>query len=312
MKFKKPKFWDDNKISFWSIILFPISLIYLILFLIVKFLQSFKNNNKTDIPIICVGNIYLGGTGKTPLVKEIFSIVKSFGKNPAFIKKKYDYLIDEIRMLEKTGRTFVCNDRISGVSQCSKSDFNVAILDDGFQDYKIKKDLNIVCFSQDQLIGNGFVIPSGPLRESLNSLKRANIILINGEKDHQFEKKILKINKNLKIFYAKYKPINIEKFKDKNLLAVAGIGNPQSFFKLLEKNNLIIKKKIIYPDHYEFTDYEIQNIIKEAKNDNCKIIMTEKDYYKVKHFNISMDFLKVSLEIDKKEEFMERILKIYD
>ena len=88
MKLKKPKFWDDNKISFWSIIFFPFSLIYLVLFSIDKFLQSFRNNNKTDIPIICVGNIYLGGTGKTPLVKEIFSIVKSFGKNPAFIKKK--------------------------------------------------------------------------------------------------------------------------------------------------------------------------------------------------------------------------------
>ena len=87
MKFKKPKFWDNKKISFWAIILFPFSVIYSILFSISKFFQSFRNIYKAEIPIICVGNIYLGGTGKTPLAKEIFSIVKSLGKNPAFIKK---------------------------------------------------------------------------------------------------------------------------------------------------------------------------------------------------------------------------------
>jgi tetraacyldisaccharide 4'-kinase len=308
MKLNKPKYWSE-KFSLLSILLFPITLIVI---LVIFFKKKIIYEKKFNIPVICVGNIYIGGTGKTPasilLAKEL---LKS-GMRPVILRKFYKSHIDEHNLIRGNFNNLILNkSRAEGIKEAEKENYNTVILDDGFQDYKIKKDLTIVCFSQDQLIGNGFVIPSGPLRESLNSLKRANIILINGEKDHQFEKKILKINKKLKIFYAKYKPTNIEKFKDKKLLAVAGIGNPQNFFKLLEKNNLTIKKKLIYPDHYEFTDYEIQNIIKEAKSDNCEIVMTEKDYYKVKHYNINMDFLKVSLEIDKKEEFMERIFKLY-
>ena len=90
MKFNKPKFWDYKKLSIWSILLFPFSIIYFFL----SNINKIKVSKKFNIPVICVGNIYLGGTGKTPLVKEIFKIFKSFGKNPAFVKKYYDYLED--------------------------------------------------------------------------------------------------------------------------------------------------------------------------------------------------------------------------
>ena len=84
MNFKKPKFWDHKKISIWALALFPITFIYQLIFIIIKI---FKPLRKFPIPIICVGNIYLGGTGKTPLAREIFKITKSLNKNPAFIKK---------------------------------------------------------------------------------------------------------------------------------------------------------------------------------------------------------------------------------
>ena len=88
MNFKKPEFWDKSELSIWSIILYPFSLLFLIISLGAKFLKSKK---KFPIPIVCVGNIYTGGTGKTPLALEIFKITKSYGKNPAFVKKGYDY-----------------------------------------------------------------------------------------------------------------------------------------------------------------------------------------------------------------------------
>ena len=87
MKLKKPKFWDSSRFSFWVILLFPIS----ILFLLFSYIKKFQSSKNFPVPIICVGNIYLGGTGKTPLVAEIFKITKSLGKNPAFVKKHYDY-----------------------------------------------------------------------------------------------------------------------------------------------------------------------------------------------------------------------------
>ena len=96
----KPKFWDSSKFSIWSIILFPFSLLYLLFFQ----LNKIKSPTKYEVPIICIGNIYLGGTGKTPMAIEIYRIFKSFGKNPAFVKKYHNHLEDEIKMLSEKGR----------------------------------------------------------------------------------------------------------------------------------------------------------------------------------------------------------------
>ena len=158
------------------------------------------------------------------------------------------------------------------------------------------------------MIGNGLVLPSGPLRENLSALKDVDIIIINGKKDQIFENKILKINNKLDIFYSYYKPINLEQFKNKKLFAIAGIGNPENFFKLIDENNLKIEKKFIFPDHYKFSKKEIKEIVEEAKIKDYQIIMTEKDYFKVKNFNLqNINYLKVSLEIEKKEKLINRI-----
>ena len=137
MNFKKPKFWDHSGLSFWSIILYPFSLLFLFASSVIKLLKIQK---KFPIPIICVGNIYVGGTGKTPLASEIFKIIKSFGKNPGFVKKGYDYLYDEIQMLEKIGKVYLNKNRKEAISSLISLKHDVAILDDGFQDFSIKKD----------------------------------------------------------------------------------------------------------------------------------------------------------------------------
>ena len=192
MQFKKPTFWDYPKITLWSIILFPFSIIYLGIIWVTKILAIFKTHKKPTIPVICVGNIYLGGTGKTPLVREIFNISKSLGKNPAFIKKHYDYLSDEIKMLRETGETYTSDKRHTSIFLSIFNNHDVAILDDGFQDFSIKPDFSILCFNSKQMVGNGFVIPSGPLREKLSAIIRANCIIINGQKNLEFEKKLYK------------------------------------------------------------------------------------------------------------------------
>ena len=310
MKLNKPKYWDVKN-SFFSIFLFPVSLIVLAFISIKKKITKSINFN---IPIICIGNIYIGGTGKTPasiyLTRELFKL----GKKPAILRKYYKSHKDEHLLIEtKIKSLILCQNRSDGIKEAENAGFDLVILDDGLQDYKIKKNLNIVCFNQNQLIGNGLIIPSGPLRESLNALKDANIILINGEKDNDFEEKLLNINKNLEFFYSFFKPKNIDKFKNKKLLAIAGIGNPENFFKLLNQYNLNIEKKLIFPDHYEFTKAEIKNIIEDAKNKGLQIIMTEKDYFKIKDFNEpEIKYLEVSLEIKQKEKLIKKISQFYD
>ncbi len=310
MKLNKPKFWD-TKYSFTALLLIPFSLLVITIIFIKK---KITRSKRLNIPIICVGNIYVGGTGKTPASIYIAKELAKYGKKTAIVRKFYEKHKDEHDLIKANFDNLILSkNRVDGVLKAEKMNYNTAILDDGFQDYKIKKNLNILCFNQKQLIGNGLVLPSGPLRETLNSLKDAEIILINGKKDISFETKILSINKNLKIFYSYYKPINIDEFKEKKLLAVAGIGNPNNFFELLLENNLIIEKKRVYPDHYEFEEKEVLDIIEEADNNKYQIIMTEKDFYKIKNFkNDKMKYLKISLEINEKEKFLEEILKLYD
>ena len=311
MQFKKPLFWDYQRASFWSVLLFPLSIIYLALNWIIKITTIFKTYKKSPIPVICVGNIYLGGTGKTPLVREIFNISKSFGKNPAFIKKYHDYLSDEINMLRDTGKTYITNKRLEGIFLSVSENHDIAILDDGFQDFSVKPDFSILCFNSKQMIGNGQVIPSGPLRERLNAIQRADCIIINGDKNLEFEKKLSKIienKKTLHIFYSKYIISNIEKFKNREITAFAGIGNPTNFFDLLKENNLNIKKTYSFPDHHNYSEKDFKKII----NDNStKIITTEKDFYRMNEVQKqSCEYVKVDLEIKNKDKFKE-IIKSY-
>ena len=306
MKLKKPKFWVTPKISFLAILLYPISL----LFLLFSYLSKIKSPKKFHIPIICIGNIYLGGTGKTPLAMEIYKITKSLGKKPAFIKKKYDYLEDEIKMLKKNGTTFVNKKRIKAIELLINEKNDLAILDDGFQDFNIEKNFSVVCFNQKQWIGNGLVIPSGPLREKFSALNRAQCVFINGKKNTEIEEKIYKENINIQIFYSNFKLININKFKDKKIVAFAGIGNPSNFFDLLKQNDLNVLNEISFPDHYQFSKSDLDKLILESSNKNATLITTEKDYFRIdENYKNNIECAKVELEIKNKDKFIELLKK---
>ncbi len=308
MNFFKPKFWDKTEISLFSLLLYPITLIIKLL----TFLRPLiTKKNQCSIPVICVGNIYLGGTGKTPLSIEIYSILKSLNMNPAFIRKEYSSFQDEVELEKKTGPVYQNKKRIVAIKEAIQNNIDIVILDDGFQDFSINKDLNLVCFNENQWIGNGLTIPSGPLRESLSSLGRGNMIFINGAKNTDIENKIYNKNKEIKIYYTKYKPININEFKNKNVLAFAGIGNPINFFNLLKKNNINVIEEKKFPDHYNYSEKELENLLNRAKEKNSILLTTEKDYFRVNHnYKKNINFLKIKVEIENVDSFIEEIKKI--
>tara|TARA_Y100001958_G_C21220537_1_gene545880 strand:- start:693 stop:1664 length:972 start_codon:yes stop_codon:yes gene_type:complete len=321
MILKKPKFWDYQKISLWAIVLFPLTYLYNFIFLIIKI---FKTKKKFSIPIICIGNIYLGGTGKTPLAIEIFKICKFLYKKPAFVKKSYIYLDDEIKMLKKIGKTFTFKDRASSISSLIKNEFDIAILDDGFQDFSINSNLSILCFNSKQLIGNGLVIPSGPLREKFSSIRRADCIFINGDKNFEFENKIKMINSEAKIFYSKYVIKDPNKFKNKKIIAFAGIGNPQNFFDLLEENEINVKKTFSFPDHHKYSEVDYNKLYKEismlenkedekqAQNETI-LLTTEKDYFRLDNkIRNNVDYVQIDLKIEDRNELIKLIKEIYE
>ena len=307
MKLYKPKFWDHK--NFISLSLFPVSLIIQLIILLKK---KFTKISSFKIPIVCIGNIYVGGTGKTPLSILVSKELSEIGKKPAIIRKYYKEHMDEHSMIKENFNHLILNsDRTGAIQEAQNKNFDTAILDDGFQDYKIKKDLSIICFNSN-FEGNDFVIPAGPLRENLNSIKNAQIIVINGYRNLKFEKKILEINNNIDIYYSKYKAINYAKFSQKELLVITGIGNPENFLELLNSHKLKIAKKYIFPDHYTFSKEELNNFISEAKKNDYQIICTEKDYHRIKEYSIEeIDFLRIELFLEKKETLIKKIQDIY-
>ena len=308
MKLYKPNFWKETNLV--SILLFPISLIVK---LIVLMRKTFIKELEFEIPVICVGNIYLGGTGKTPLSINLGKELSILNKKPVIIRKYYKHHKDEYSLIRENFKHLITKkDRKNAIKNAVKNGFDTVILDDGFQDYKIKKNLNIVCFNN-QLLGNGMLIPAGPLRESVDSLKSAHIIIINGDQNIEFERKLLEINNEISIFYSRYQLIDIEKYKGKKLFVVAGIGNPENFFELIRSQNLNIIKKLSFPDHYQFSKSEILNIINDARKNGYQVIMTEKDYHRVKDYNFTeIHCIKVKLEITEKKEFLNKVLTVYD
>ena len=308
MKLYKPNFWKETNLV--SILLFPISLIVK---LIVLMRKTFIKELEFEIPVICVGNIYLGGTGKTPLSINLGKELSILNKKPVIIRKYYKHHKDEYSLIRENFKHLITKkDRKNAIKNAVQNGFDTVILDDGFQDYKIKKNLNIVCFNN-QLLGNGMLIPAGPLRESVDSLKSAHIIIINGDQNIEFERKLLEINNEISIFYSRYQLIDIEKYRGKKLFVVAGIGNPENFFELIRSQNLNIIKKLSFPDHYQFSKSEILNIINDARKNGYQVVMTEKDYHRVKDYNFTeIHYIKVKLEIAEKKEFLNKVLTVYD
>ena len=310
MKLKKPKFWDDKKPSFYSYALLPFSII---LNLISKIKSKPKLPN-SKIKTICIGNIYVGGTGKTSLVIKIKEILNENNITACFIKKFYSNQIDEQRLLSKNGSLFISLNRIDALNEAISNGFDVAIFDDGLQDPSIKYNMEIVCFNNLNWIGNGLTLPSGPLRENINNLKYYKNVFLNGNEENLFEIKdqIKKINPNININQGKYIPLNIDEFdKNKNYLAFSGIGNHKTFINMLRNNKLKIVTDLEYPDHYQYSEKDLNEIIDKARKQQAKIITTEKDYLRLKSFD-KTEFLliKSTLEILNKKKFLKTLISL--
>jgi len=306
MKLKKPRFWDYKKPNFISYLLLPFTFPLIVNNFFLKLKKNNTNNSK--IKKICIGNIYLGGTAKTPLTIKIYQILNGLKFKTATIKKFYTDHIDEQKMLTEKTKLYCLKDRNMALDKAIKDNNDVVIFDDGLQDKSINYDLEFVCFNNIKCIGNGLLIPAGPLREKINSIKKYDAIFINGNEvdNSDFKSLIKKYNKDIKIFESTYSPINIEKFDiNERYLVFSGIGNPESFKEILIKNKFNIIKEIIFPDHYNYTQDDIDEIKTQAKKLNATIITTEKDYTKINSSNYDIiKFLQIDLKIKNEIELI--------
>ena len=312
MKLKKPKFWDYKEPHIYSYLLLPFSII---LKLISKInLKSKPKSTNPMIKTICVGNIYIGGTGKTSLAIKIKEILEKQNIRVCFIKKFYSNQIDEQKLLNKNGQLFTSKKRITALDEAILQGYQVAIFDDGLQDASIKYDLEIVCFNNLNWIGNGLTLPSGPLREDINNLKLYNNLFLNGNEEPLIEikNKIRKINPKIDINQGKYVPLNIENFnKEESYFVFSGIGNHKTFINMLKNSDFKIIDDLEYPDHYQYSIKDFYEIINKAKKYNAKIITTEKDYLRLDSFDkTEILFIKSALEILDEKKLTQTLIAL--
>ena len=228
-----------------------------------------------------------------------------------FIKKQYADQIDEVKLLQNYGKIFVNKKRIEALKQAASENYEFAIFDDGLQDNSIEFDLIFVCFNKLNWIGNGFVIPAGPLREDISNLKFYHHVFLNGnEEKTEIEKNFIKkINPKTIIYESRYRPLNLEDFdKSEKYLVFSGIGNHKTFINMLKKKKFNILSDLEFPDHFYYKESDLNKIFLKAKKLNAKIITTEKDYLRINQ-SLSKDikFIKSELEI-MDEDSLTRVL----
>ncbi len=321
-----------KKRSFLSYLLLPFSLIYSSLMFIRRILYQ-NRGYKSKIKIISVGNIVLGGVGKTPVVIFLAKYLTKKGYKVAVshrgYKGKFEKKVTLISDFEKVfsfanlagDESYLLAKKLKNIPVISGKNRKLAIkilekkypnldyiiLDDSFQHFNVYHNLDIVVFNSDSPFGNGFVIPSGLLREPVFSLKYADIFFWKG--DDNLPKKLLRFSKPIissyyivdKCYFENKKKCNYDYLKNKKIALISGIGNPLSFEKLIGKefNNYIsIIHHFVFPDHYNYPKNTIKKIKDFIKKENISYLLTtEKDFDKLKGYDLPLIIISIKLEV---------------
>lgn len=290
-----------NNVNLVSLLLWPLSVLFCMISYIRKKLYSYGlfKSYKASVPVIIVGNISVGGTGKTPLIIELVKQLQKRGHKPAVISRGYGgnatrwpQIVNANTCAEQVGdepqlifqRTqcpvVVGANRQQDIETCLREfDCDIILSDDGLQHYALQRNVEIVVVDASRLFGNGFCIPAGPLREKTQRLSSVDLVLYNGGGDSQYSFSMGGCF-GYSVGCAESKEINLEKFSGKTVHGIAGIGNPSRFFDMLEAMGIHVISHD-FKDHHKYQPSEL------VFNDGLAVLMTEKDAVKCADFKLS-------------------------
>lgn len=302
-------------------------------------------SRKLPLSVVSVGNISVGGTGKTPMTIYLSAFFRKHGKRVAILSRGYKgssyhavNIVSDGRKIclspaEAGDEPFLVAEKLPGVpvltgkdrgllGEYARAHFSteVAVLDDGFQHLKLQRDLDIVLLDGRNPLGNSYVLPRGMLRESPKQLKRAQLIVVTHPDEtigkEEIEDLIRSYNQSAPVFWARYRPVALEELKTREtvsldslkgekVVAVAGLGRPESFARLLAEIGAEVEETRWYPDHYRYRGNELGGIA-----DSSIIVTTEKDAVKLRNLSIpqrTILVLSVELKVDDEINFQETI-----
>jgi tetraacyldisaccharide 4'-kinase len=295
-----PSFWYQRSIKGYAImtVLWPLSILWR---LGSYYRRLWITPARMNIPVICVGNVTAGGTGKTPLVRRLADMAIASGLSPVILSKGYggketgpmivnadstaDMVGDEPLELTDICPVVIAKNRKAGATWIAENmAADVIIMDDGFQNPAIRADIGILVFDGARGIGNGQIIPVGPLREPWrDGLHRASHVIIIGEDAQGLSQAIKQIRPDIPIISAhkRFDQTTKPVLSGDPLVAFAGIGHPEAFFSMITEHGGQIVKTLAYPDHHQYTATDWDNIYKTASQSGAKLITTKKDYMRL-------------------------------
>ena len=289
-----PKFWTEKGLI--SSALLPLSALWM---LAGRLRTAFSRPESADLPVICIGNISVGGTGKTPVTAMLCRIAKEQGHQPCILMRGYKGrqtgpvfaepsvhtsadIGDEAVMLALTNDVCVSADRIRGARFiAAQNKFDLIIMDDGMQNPWLRKDITITVFDGQSGLGNQRILPAGPLREPVSDgLNKADAVILNG-KDETGLKEL--IPQQMQVFEGQLHPDQkiARTLKGKRLIGFAGIGRPQRFFTTLKQTGAELVRELSFADHHSYSEADLSRLYQEALHAGAELVTTHKDWVRL-------------------------------
>ena len=289
--------------------------------------QGMRVTRKSPIPVICIGNVTIGGGGKTPTARAILDIVREHGKfaTPCLLMRGYGgklkgptevdlsthtswHVGDEALMQARYAPVIISRDRYKGAQLAAQRGYDLIIMDDGFQNQSIKKDISFLVVDGGFGFGNGCCFPAGPLREPVSqATSRADAtIIVNRTKGIDLSA----LDKHKK-FDGQITLSDKDPHDENKVIAFAGIARPEKFFQTLADNGYNVHSHFSFPDHYMFTHNDLDHMYKRAQKTGRVLITTEKDWARLSaRWRERVDYLRISIGFG--DDFKTYLIKKLD
>ncbi|WP_417666688.1 tetraacyldisaccharide 4'-kinase [Roseibium sp.] len=325
-----PAFWWQRSLSWKALALYLPSLLY---GRVSGSRMSGKPSGHCKLPVICIGNFVLGGVGKTPFALRLARRLAVEGYEAGFLLRGYggsekgpllvdpaehdaEMVGDEALMLAKAAPTVVAADRVAGAQLAQEQGIDILIMDDGFQNPALGKDLTIVLVDAATGLGNGLCLPAGPLRAPMSrQIVKTDLLVVVGSGDGADEAVHLAGRRGLPILHAHVEPEIQDELKERPLLAYAGIGRPEKFFKTMSDAGLDVAVSRSFPDHHPFTESEAQALLQQAEAEGLQLVTTAKDMARLetsrheifRWLSARSEVLDITMKIDDEERLIAAI-----
>jgi tetraacyldisaccharide 4'-kinase len=294
---REPAFWWRSP-SWMSRLLAPLGSLYGA----ISGYRMLRKGHRSAVPVICVGNYSLGGAGKTPTVIALIKLLRSAGETPVVLSRGYGGRLagpvrvdgeahtaadvgDEPLLLARSAPVIVSRDRVAGAEAAQKAGASVIVMDDGFQNPSLQKDVSLIVIDSHRGIGNAGVFPAGPLRAPLAvQLDRTDVLIVSGDgvaAGRLAEEVEARGGLNLRAHIVPDGDA-VASLRGKRMLAFAGIGDPQRFFATLSASGLDVAETRAFDDHHPFTAAEIDRLTENARKTSLTLVTTEKDFVRLR------------------------------